>query len=84
MDDFFNRAKNLANLLEKEGLVDQANNIRHAIDYSFTGTELFGELLWHLEQVEKNSSLSEALKKQVCEMVKEVSRILYGYGPETS
>ena len=82
-DDFFDRAKDLANLIEKEGLASQAYDIRNAIDCSFTGGELFGALLWHLEQVEKSSSLSEPLRKPVSEMSREVSRILYGYGPET-
>ena len=32
----------LSNLIEKEGLASQANDIRNAIDCSFTGGELFG------------------------------------------
>jgi hypothetical protein len=58
IDAFFDRVIDLSNLIEKEGLVDQANDIRNVIDYSFLGTELFMGLRWHLAQVENNSTLS--------------------------
>ena len=77
IDAFFDRVINLANLIEKEGMAKSANDLRDMIKYnSFVKTELFMGLRWHLAQVEENSSLSKPLKKQVSEMLKEVSQIL--------
>ena len=77
LDAFFDRVFDLANLIEKEGMAKSANDLRDMIKHnSFVKTELFMGLRWHLAQVEENSSLSEPLKKQVSEMLKEVSQIL--------
>ena len=50
--DYYAEAKELAVLLEREGLAEEARSLVHAIADGSTATEILMAIRWHLERID--------------------------------
>jgi hypothetical protein len=62
--DIYKESSHIADLLEREGLKSSAQEIRDAIDYGSTATEILMELRWRLRALRDTRMLEDELSRQ--------------------
>ena len=75
--DYYAEAKDLAAILDRDGLPEQAQALVRAIDDGSTGTEILMALRWHLERIDSSKfKLTTRTRARVRELGKAISDAL--------
>lgn len=64
--DYYAEAREVARSLDQEGLKEEAQSLRDAIDSGSTGTEILMALRWHLQRIgNTNALMSPAIRAKI-------------------
>lgn len=74
--DYYNEAKELSFLLEKEGKSEYANVLIDAIEQGSVGTEIFMALKYHLGFIIKLKDISHTSRKIAICLFNEIDKVL--------
>ncbi|MDR3324342.1 MAG: hypothetical protein LBS89_09095 [Zoogloeaceae bacterium] len=74
--DYYAEAEELAALLEQEGLPDDAKNIRDAIKFRFTATEILMGIKWHLHRFVSLGQGSEETREYAKKLILKIEKAL--------
>jgi hypothetical protein len=76
MDDPYEEAKAIADLLDGTGLRERAEYVRRALVEGATGTEIYMILHWRLENIARDSAVPAELKSRVMSLSDYLERTL--------
>lgn len=63
--DHYSEARSIADAIERQGYATVAENIRTAISYGFSGTEIFMKLRFYLAPLTHAVALDEKTKSRI-------------------
>lgn len=77
--DYYAEALNIAQLLEADELMAEAQAIRDAISSGSTGTEILMALRWHLQRLDKElPQMRPKMRDQIRDLTSAISSGLVG------
>jgi hypothetical protein len=74
--DHYSEAKSIADRIEAEGFIEQAESVRRAIDEGRSGTEIFMQLRFYLSPLQECAQIDASTQSRIAVLVGKIDEAL--------